>query len=169
MSPARAVRTSLLSLLVAAAAIACGDSKSVAPDGGTNPLKDRVQLQSPDTARGGSVSAPPSLGDGYFRGVVRGYSQADLPDTIKSAKSLANVAVTAYAAELTDGEPKLGQAVASVTTSADGQFTLGILPGRLYAVTFVPAKGDPHESGWTLATVHPKSGDTPWTIMLRSR
>src|SRR5689334_16185821 len=131
MLPARSARNSLLSVCLLAAAIACGDSGPAAPNGGNDPLKDLVRHQSPDTTVAGGPSTAPQ-GDGYFRGSVVGYSEADFPDTLKSAKPLANVAVTAYPAELTNAEPKLGPAVASVTTSADGQFTFPTLKGGLY-------------------------------------
>ena len=170
MLPSKFVRVIAPSLLFAAFAIACSDSRPVAPEGGADPLKDRVQLQSPDTAvRGGGTSPAPSQGDGFFRGVVRGYSEADFPDTLKSAKPLANTVVTAYPAELTDREPKLGPAKASVVTNADGEFTLPTLPGGLYVVTFTPPAGASYDSGWTLATAHPGSGDRPWIIMLRAK
>src|ERR1043165_9834182 len=91
MSPATFIRLVPLSAL-AAAVLACGDSRPSTPAGGADPLKDRVQLQSPDTARGGNLPSPPK-GDGSFRGSVVGYSLADLPDTLKNAKPLANVSV----------------------------------------------------------------------------
>ena len=168
MSPSRSVlRVTPLSVLFVAAAIACSDSKPVAPDGGANPLRGLVGLQSPDTTIVGSSS--PSQGDGFFRGTVRGYSEADFPDTLKSVKTLANVSVTAYPAELTDREPKLGPATASVLTNSEGQFTFPTLPGRLYVVTFVPPSGAAYESGWTQATANPQSGDRAWIIMLRAK
>src|SRR5689334_8795776 len=105
------IRDVSLSVLLAAVAIACGDATPAGPNGGTDPFKDRVQVASPDTT--GSTSGP-SQGDGFFRGSVMGYSLADLPDTLKSAKPLANVAVAAYPAELTDKEPKLGPLAAKV-------------------------------------------------------
>lgn len=162
-------RVTPLSILLVAAAIACADSKPVAPDGGASPLQGLVGLQSPDTSVGGGSSSSPPQGDGFFRGVVRGYSEADFPDTLKSAKPLVNVAVTAYPAELTDREPKLGPATATVMTNGEGQFTFSTLPGRLYVVTFVPPSGSSYESGWTQATAHPQSGDRSWTIMLRAK
>ena len=166
---AASVRFVSPSMFLVAAAIACGDSRPAAPSGETDLLKDRVQLQSPDTARGGGGLPAPPQGDGYFRGSVVGFSQADFPDTLKSAKPLANVAVTAYPAELTDRDPKLGPAAASVTTNAQGQFTFATLRGGLYVVTFTPSAGDGYESAWTLATASPQSGDRPWTIMLRKK
>jgi hypothetical protein len=112
---------------------------------------------------------PAPQGDGYFRGSVVGYSEADFPDTLKSAKPIANVAVTAYPATPTNADPKLGPPAASVRTGADGQFTFPTLKGGLYVVTFVPPAGDSHESAWTQATAHSKSADLPWTIMLRAK
>jgi len=169
MSTSRFVlRVTPLSILLVAAAIACADSKSVAPDGGASPIQGLVGLQSPDTSGGGSSSSP-SQGDGFFRGVVQGYSEAAFPDTLKSMKPLANVSVTAYPAELTNAEPKLGPATATVLTNGEGQFTFSTLPGRLYVVTFVPPSGSPYASGWTQATANPQSGDRSWTIMLRAK
>jgi len=98
-----------------------------------------------------------------------GYSLADLPDTLKSAKPLANVAVAAYPAELTDKEPKLGPLAAKVTTNQEGQFSLPTLPGGIYVVTFTPPAGAEYESAWTQATASPQSGSYPWTIMLRKK
>ena len=168
MSRSTPIRIPPFSLLVLAAALACGDSRPTAPDGGSDPLDNLVQVQSPDTARsgGGSGSPPATEGDGLFRGMVEGYSEAVFPDTLKSAKPLANVTVTAYPAELTDSDPKLGSAAATVTTNAAGEFTFPTLPGGLYAVTFVPPSGAAYESAWTLATAQPQSSDWPWTIML---
>jgi len=168
MSAPMSLRVTLLSVLIASAVVACGESKSVAPDGGADPLQGRVQLQSPDTAvRGGGTTS--ATGDGFFRGAVRGYSEADFPDTLKSAKALANVAVTAYPAELTNREPKLGPARATVTTNANGEFTFGTLPGGLYVVTFTPPAGASYDSAWTLATASAESGGQPWIIMLRAK
>ena len=167
MSRSTSIRIPPFSLLVLAAALACGESKPTAPDGGSDPLRNVVQVQSPDTARGGGNGAPPAVqGDGFFRGKVMGYSEADFPDTLKSAKPLANVSVTAYPAELTDSDPKLGPPVSTVTTNATGEFTFPTLPGGLYVVTFVPPSGAEYESVWTLATAHSQSGDWPWTIMM---
>jgi hypothetical protein len=169
MSPVLSARVGALSIFLLAAAIACGDSGPAAPAGETDLLKDRVQLQSPDTARGTWGVPGPTQGDGFFRGSVMGYSLADLPDTLKSAKPLANVVVTAYPAELTDRDPKLGPAAGTVTTNAQGQFTFATLKGGLYVVTFTPPAGDGHEAAWTLATATPQSGGYPWTIMLRRK
>jgi len=166
MSPAQSIRLGLLSLSLVMTAVACGDSTPASPDEGSDPIKNLVQVQSPDTARAGVSSAK---GDGSFHGFVRGYNEADFPDTLKSVKALANVVVTAYPAELTNGDPKLGPAAATVSTSSDGQFTFPTLKGGLYVVTFVPAKGDSYASAWTQATAHPQSGDLAWIIMLRAR
>lgn len=169
MSRSTSIRIRPLSLLALAAALACGDSRPTAPDGGSDPLHNLVQVQSPDTTRGGGggSGSPPALqGDGFFRGVVKGYSEADFPDTLKSAKPLANVTVTAYPAKLTDSDPKLGSPVATITTNATGEFTFPTLPGGLYVVTFMPPSGVEYQSAWTLATAHSQSGDWPWTIML---
>ena len=167
MSRSMSIRIVPFSILALAAALACGDSKPTTPDEGNDPLQNLVQVQSPDTARGGGGGPPPTIqGDGFFRGVVKGYSEADFPDTLRSAKPLAGVTVTAYPAELTNGDPKLGPPASVVTTNANGEFTFPTLPGRLYVVTFVPASGDAYDSAWTLATAHSQSGDRPWTIML---
>ena len=149
-----------------AGAVACSDSDPVVPEAESSPLDGRVQMQSPDTAIANSPTSPVK-GDGFFRGSVKGYREADIPDTLKSLVPLANVTVTAYPAELTNADPKLGPAAASVTTNAAGQFTFGTLPGRLYVVTFTPPTGSPYQSVWTIATAHPNSGDWPWVIMLR--
>src|SRR5678815_977902 len=122
----------LSSSLVLLAALACGDSRPSAPTEEPDLLKDRVQLQSPDTARATWGVPGPSQGDGFFRGSVMGYSLADLPDTLKNVKPLANVVVTAYPAELTDKDPKLGPAAGTLTTNAQGQFTFATLRGGLY-------------------------------------
>jgi len=169
MSLSKSVCVGSLCVLVVAAAVACADSTPSAPTEEANPLSGLVQVQSPDTARGGSASPAPSSGPGFFRGKVIGFSAADFPDTLKSAKPLANVSVTAYPAELTNSDPKLGPAAATVSTTADGQFKFPTLPGRLYVVTFVPASGDSYEKAWTIATADPESGDRPWIIMLRKK
>ena len=161
---------SSISLLALAAVLACSDSKPSAPDGGDDPLNNLVQLQTPDTARsGGGGSTPAVQGDGFFRGTVKGYSEADFPDTLRSARPLANVTVTAYPAELTNGDPKLGPSAAVVATNASGEFTFPTLPGRLYVVTFVPASGDAYESAWTQATAHSGSAREPLSCRSRLR
>jgi len=169
MSRSMSIRNVPFSILALAATLACGDSRPLAPDGGDDPLQNLVQLQSPDTTRSGGGGGPPPAvqGDGFFRGVVKGYSEADFPDTLRSAKPLANVTATAYPAELTDRDPKLGPPASVVTTNANGVFTFPTLAGGLYVVTFVPPSGAGYESAWTLATAHSGSGDRPWTIMLR--
>ncbi len=172
MSRSKSVRFVPLSLLLAAVAIACSDSRPVSPIDGADPLAGRVLLQSPDTSiRGGEGTppAPPVTGDGLFRGVVRGYSEADFPDTLRSAKPLANVVVTVYPATLTDGQPELGPEAARVVTNTAGEFTTPTLTGGLYVVTFTPPEGESYDNAWTLATAHSQSGERPWIIMLRER
>jgi len=155
-------------VVLVATAIACSDSRPAGPDKGADPLAGLVQVQSPDTTRGGGGTSTPQ-GDGFFRGAVKGFNEADYPDTLKSVKPLAGVVATAYTAELTTNEPKLGPAASVVTTNADGQFTFPTLRGGLYVVTFVPPAGSSYESGWTMATAHSRSGDLPWVIMLRAK
>ena len=168
MSASICVRRLPLSVLLVSVAVACSDSRPAAPDRGADPLTGLVQVQSPDTARGGGGTSTPQ-GDGFFRGAVKGFNEADFPDTLKSVKPLAGVVATAYPAELTNGEPKLGPAASVVTTNAEGQFTFPTLRGGLYVVTFVPPGGSSYESGWTMATAHSLSGDRPWIIMLRAK
>lgn len=171
MSRPKSVRFVPLSLVFAAVAIACSDSRPVSPTERTDLLEGRVLLQSPDTAihGGGGPPPPPVTGDGFFRGVVRGYSEADFPDTLKSAKPLADVVVAAYPATLTDSQPKLGAEAARVVTNAAGEFTTPILAGGLYVVTLTPPEGASYSSAWTLATAHSGSGEQPWIVMLRAR
>jgi hypothetical protein len=167
MSNARLPWIGSVFVLAVTTAIACTDSNPAAPATQQNPLKDGVQLQSPDTANGTGGTA--AQGDGSFHGSVKGYNEADFPDTLKSVKPLANVTVTAYHAELTNADPKLGAVAAKVSTNADGQFTLPTLTGGLYVVTFTPAPADAYDGAWTIATASSKSGDLPWVIMLRAK
>lgn len=57
-------------------------------------------------------------------GATSSQRQVNAPaDREVQLSDITNFAVTAYLAKLTDREPKLGPAKASVVTNADGEFT----------------------------------------------
>jgi len=143
-------------VLVAAMAIGCaGDT--TAP----NILAGMVQVTVADS----TGTAPPQepMAPGFFRGVVMGYESG--PDTLANAQRLAGVSVKAYARV---GDQPSGDAVAAVTSDANGEWQLPTLPGGEYVVTFTPA-GNTYHGAWTIGRTSASSGEHKWWIMLAAQ
>lgn len=145
--------------------VACADSGPELID--DSPLAGLTRVTSADS---GLTPAPPAgVTPGYFRGTVRGYSNANGPDTMSTAVLLPNVRVTAYPRLVSSTDTLgVGPAAGTTLTSSAGEWQLPTMPGGEYVVTFNPqAPQDTQYRGvWTVATAHAQSHEGPWHIML---
>jgi hypothetical protein len=152
-----------LALLAASAIIgACSDNPL------TGPTDTRLAGLSKSTTNDTSNTThnPTGDGPGFFRGTVIGHSPAGGPDTLTTAPRIAGVVVTIYTRKITGSgvEPDVLQG--SVTTGADGSFTLPTLPAGEYVVTFVPP-GDSGLNGvYVFGYLRETSGEYPWWVTL---
>jgi hypothetical protein len=165
VSPKRSSRRSVIGIaLISSGIIACADSGSEPID--DSPLAGLTRVTTNDS----STAPPPSTPTpGYFRGTVRGYSTTSGPDTLATAVRLPNVRVTAYPRiESRTDTLGTGPAAGSVLTDANGEFTMPTMPGGEYIVTFNPQapEDSQYRGGWTVTTVHERSQESPWFIML---
>jgi len=149
-------------MAVAGAAVIMGLSVACAGDTtAPNILAGMVQVTVADS----TGSAPPQepMAAGFFRGVVMGYEPG--PDTLATAQRLAGVSVKAYARV---GDQPSGDAVAAVTSDANGEWQLPTLPGGEYVVTFTPV-GNTYRGAWTIGRTSTTSGEHRWWIMLAAQ
>ena len=162
------VRALTLLALTAGFAIACSDT---GPRVDTSPLAGLTRVQSNDS---GTTAPPPGPATpGSFHGVVLGQA-ANIPgsDTLANAPRLANVRVTAYPRVQSRTDTLgVGPAAASVLTDQNGAFQVPELPGGEYVVTFNPQSPDDlkYTGAWSIATIHSRSNDYPWWIMLMKK
>jgi hypothetical protein len=162
------LRSPALSLALAATfAFACADDDTTSPV--PSPLAGlaRVAPNDNDTTTTPPVGATP----GFFHGTVLGPSAAGAgPDTLATAPRVANVRVNAYlrVASSTD-TLGIGPLIASVMTDANGEWTLPVLPGGLYIVTFTVPDGSPYTGVWATAIAHSHSSDYPWWVVLAKK
>jgi hypothetical protein len=147
--------------------VACADSGPAPID--QSPLAGLTRVSTNDS---GGVTTPAPAADptpGYFRGTIRGYSSASGPDTLATAVKLPNVRVTAYPRiESRTDTLGVGPAAGEALTDANGEFTLPTMPGGDYVVTFNPQAPEDtqYHGGWTVTTIHERSHEVPWYIML---
>jgi hypothetical protein len=153
--------------IVAALAIACSDSTGPGDEGG-NPLLALSKTAAADS--GGNVVPQPasSTTPGIFRGTVMGQSAPGAGnDSLNTAPRVAGAVITAYpTTQPGSPNPTLQPAAATVTTGADGKFTLPSLPGGAYVVTITPPSGSIYAGVWVTATAHSGSGEFPWWVVL---
>ena len=156
-----------LAALVAVAAIAACSTDTVEPNG--SPLAGLDKSATGDTA---SVNhSPTGTGPGYFRGTVLGPSQPGSGnDSLNTAPRISGVVVTIYERKPVAGDTvAVGDAKGSVTTGADGKFTLPTLPAGEYVVTFVPPANSPYHGSYAFGPLNEKSSTYPWWVVLAKK
>ena len=147
---------------------ACGTDGPTGPDGGS-PLAGLKSTAPGDTSN--VTHSPTGGGPGYFTGTVVGPWQfGDGSDSTKTAPRLAGVVVTIYQRK-TDGADTaaVGDAKGSVTTGADGKFTLPTLPAGEYVVTFVPPSSSGHHGAYAFGPLRENSHLYPWWVVLAKK
>jgi hypothetical protein len=145
-------------------AVACSDD----PTGTENsPIAGLAQRGGSDSAGNPLPPPPTNPTPGSFHGTVLGPSEPGTGgDTLATSPRVAGVVVTAY--PVTGGtqyEPDLGPAEKSVTTGADGKFSL-TLSGGTYVVTFNPPANGIYGGVWVTAATSATSNDWPWWVVL---
>ena len=168
----RSHRTFLL-LLATTAAVACaGDPTTTG--GGNSPLAGLKSSVAGDSAGTTPAPTPPPATTptpGYVHGTVRAPGANAQPgqDTLAASIKIAGAIVTAYPRVVQGTDTAgVGPVAAQVTTDADGKFTLPVLPGGEYVITFNPPKSLEGTYGgvWTIGTIHEKSHEFPWWVTL---
>ena len=148
-----------------AVVIACGAGELAGPDGW--PLTGLSKTAANDTSTGGH--AP--IGPGYFHGTVTGSSaSASGNDTLSTASRLAGVVVTIYERKTdTADSVSVGEPRGSVTTGADGEFTLPMLPAGSYVVTLVPPANSGFYGAYAFGPLRENSSEYPWRVVLAKK
>ena len=156
-------RTRIASLLFAAAIVGCGSDT-------TTPATSSVVAGLSETPRGDTVhsTSPVPAGPGYFWGHVLGPSQPGAGnDSLSTAPRIAGVVVTIYPRIAGTGtDVQTGPVAGSVTTGADGKFTLPTLPAGEYVVTFVPPANSGYMGAYAFGPLNANSYLYQWWVVL---
>lgn len=156
----------IASLGVAAALVACGDNSPTLPD--SSPLAGLSKTTTNDSSTTWDPATP--SGPGYFHGTVLGPSAPGAGnDSLTTAPRISGVVVTIYDRQPGEGEVKTGEARGSVTTGADGKFTLPTLPAGEYVVTFVPPANSGYHGMYAFGPLNEKSSTYPWWVVLAKK
>ena len=150
-----------------AAVVACSDDELTDP--GASPIAGLVAKSATDSVGNAPPAVPPgNATPGSFHGTVLGPSQPGAGnDSLQTAPRVAGATVTAYPVLGGDGaNARLGAAVATALTGADGKFQLATLAGGEYTVTIVPPASGPYAGVWVTAIAHATSNVHPWWVVL---
>jgi hypothetical protein len=154
--------------VVAALIVAACASDSVVQPGGS-PLAGLSRSGSGDTAN--VNHSPTGTGPGYFRGTVLGPSSPGAGnDSLNTAPRIAGVVVTIFERKPTAADTMaVGDAKGTVTTGADGKFSLPTLPAGEYVVTFVPPSSSGYYGAYAFGPLRENSSDYPWWVVLAKK
>jgi hypothetical protein len=151
------------------AVVACGVDGPTVPDD-TSPLAGLSKSAPGDTSN--STNAPTGTGPGYFTGTVLGPSQPGAGnDSLNTAPRISGVVVTIYERKQSGGADTVavGNAKGTVTTGADGKFTLPTLPAGEYVVTFVPPSSSGYHGAYAFGPLRENSHQYPWWVVLAKK
>lgn len=153
----------LIFALTSGLVVACSDNPTETED---SPLAGLAQRDGRDSV-GNPLPPPPSTPvAGGFHGTVLGPSVPGQVDTLATAPRISGVVVKAFKVTGgTEAEPELGPVEQSVTTAADGKFTL-TLSGGNYVVTFTPPATSIYGGVWVTASTSATSNVHPWWVIL---
>lgn len=161
----RTPRFGLSLALLAGLTIACSDDPTGTEQ---NPLSGLSQRTGSDSLGNPLPPAPANPTPGVFRGqVLAPCTGSCTGDTLATAPRIPGVVIKAY--KVMGGSaanPTLGPVAATVTTGADGKFTLPELPGGEYVVTFTPPPTTNYAGVWVTAHTSSQSDDYPWWVIL---
>jgi hypothetical protein len=153
-------------IALAALIAACSSESPLQPSG--SPLAGLNKAASGDTSN--TTHSPTGTGPGYFRGTVLGPA---LPgsgnDSLNTAPRIAGVVVAIYERKAGESDADAvvaGEAKGSVSTGADGMFTLPTLPSGEYIVTFTPPASSGYYGVYAFGPLRENSSEYPWWIVL---
>jgi len=159
----------LILAVCGAAGILAGCASDLPLEVNSSPLAGLDQTASNDS----SVVTDSTFGSGpgFFRGTVMGPSvRGSGGDTLGTAPRIAGVVVTIYVKKPGVADTvAVGEAKGSVTTGADGLFTLPTLPAGEYVVTFVPPPNSGYHGAYAFGPLREHSGDYPWWVVLAKK
>jgi hypothetical protein len=169
----KTLRFSALAAIAIASAVACSDDPA-GPD--TSPLAGLNRATANDTSN--STHQPTGEGPGNISGTVLGQSPPGAGnDSLATAPRVAGVVITIYTRKPCPGLPcantsdavEAGEVRGTVTTGADGLFTLPTLPSGEYVVTFVPPETAGYYGVWVHGELRENSAQYPWWIVLQKK
>jgi hypothetical protein len=163
----RTIPRAIAALALLAVAVACSDDSPT--DAGASPIAGLVSKSATDSVGNAPPTVPPGNATaGSFHGTVLGPSQPGAGnDSLQTAPRVAGATVTAYPVLSGSGaSARLGTAVATAITGADGKFRLGTMPGGEYVVTIVPPASSIYAGVWVTAIAHATSDVYPWWVVL---
>ena len=155
----------LIAVFAGVMTVACSDTTENTP---ASPLAGLSQQAAKDSTGVPVPGNPSNTNPGIVKGTVLGPSTPGSGgDTLATAPKVANVVVTAYPVTGgTAGAPTLGPQAASVTTGADGKFTLPSLNAGSYVVTFTPPTSSVYSGVWVTGHISATSATYPWWVVL---
>jgi hypothetical protein len=160
-------RNILTASVIAVAVVAC--AKEVITDPAGAPLAGLNKSVANDTSN--ATHTPGGTGPGFVRGTVLGQSPPNAGnDSLTTAPRIAGVVVTIYEAKADgSGGTIPGAEKGSVTTGADGLFTLPTLPAGMYVTTFVPPANSGYFGVYVTGPLYENSSQYPWWIVLQKK
>lgn len=161
----------LLSVRIATVAAWLGALSCAAPtDPGLSPSLEEMLL-APITDSGGTTVGPPDsagAGPGYVHGTLMGSGSGSGLDTLATKPRVAGAAVTVHRIieERSGLPPKIGPAIATTYTDAEGRFTTPVIEADPdgYVMIFSPPASSAYAPVWTYAWFWPDSHVYPWWV-----
>lgn len=165
--PLKLTRLIPVAAVMIAGMVACSSDNPTEPNG--SPLAGLSKSTTNDSST--NANQPTGGGPGYVRGTVLGQSAPGAGnDSLKTAPRVAGVVITIYTRKTGTGDNvEAGEAKGTVTTGADGLFTLPTLPSGEYVVTFIPPETSGYYGVWVHGQIHENSSQWPWWIVLQKK